>query len=94
MAQSEDEATVGLLNAMKQLITKKGDVDDTNVEENSNTNKENSSQRSELSTTSHKAPKEADPESGVMEFSESQKSKVEKVEQIQQKVGEMRLMHL
>ena len=76
MAQSEDEAAVGLLNAMRQHVSKEGAADDAKVEESSNKNKDNS----EHSKTVHKTPEEADPESGVMEFSEGQKSKVEKVE--------------
>ena len=79
MAQSEDDAAVGLLNLRKQNISKEEDaVHTTKVEENSSEKKENAAQKSEYLKLSCEAPEEIDPESRVMESSEGQQPELDK----------------
>ena len=86
MAQSDDEATVELIKPTEQNISKEGNVDHTKVEETSGENQENFMPRSEHSKSSHKSSEEADPENREMEFSESEKLKLETEEKLEAKL--------
>ena len=85
MAQPDDDAAVGLLNLMKQKISKGEDADCIKVEENSSKKKENCVQKSEYLKLSCEALEVIDPESRVMESSEGQKSELEKQEKLEAK---------